>query len=66
MVRYELLIPSLSKDEYQEKDAELKPLKDFLQEWFIPVEVWCQIDIKEHDVQQQTNTRLILGYNTEL
>ena len=66
MVRYEMLIPGLSQDEYLEKNAELKPLKDFIQEWFIPVEVWCQIDIKEHNVHQQTNTRIILGYNTEL
>jgi len=66
MVKYEILIPGLSQAEYLERSAALKPLKEFIQEWFIPVEVWCQIDIKEHNVQQQTNTRMILGYNTEL
>ena len=66
MVRYELIIPGLSPEQYQEKTAELKPLQDFIKEWFIPLEVWCQIDIKEHNVQQQTNTKLLLGYNTEI
>ena len=66
MVRYELLIPGLMPEEYRERMAELQPLQDFICEWFIPAEVMCQIDIREHHVQQQTNTRLTLGYNTEL
>jgi hypothetical protein len=66
MVRYELLIPGLMPEEYCEQMAELQPLQDFICEWFIPAEVMCQIDIREHHVQQQTNTRLTLGYNTEL
>lgn len=66
MVRYELIIPGLSPEAFREKNAELKPLQDFICEWFIPLEVWCQIDIREYHVQQQTNTRLTLGYNTEL
>lgn len=66
MVRYELTIPGLSPEAFREKSAELKPLQDFICEWFIPLEVWCQIDIREYHVQQQTNTRLTLGYNTEL
>ena len=65
-VRYELLIPNMSPEEYRTKTAELQPLRDFICEWFMPVEVWCQIDIKEHHVELQTNTRLTLGYNTEL
>ena len=66
MVKYELLMPGLTPDEYRTKTAELQPLRDFICEWFMPIEVWCQIDIKEHQVEQQTNTRLTLGYNTEL
>ena len=66
MVRFELLISGLSPEKYRELTEEIKPLKEFIEEWFIPVEVWCRIDIKEHRVQQQTNTRLALGYNTEL
>lgn len=66
IMRYELMIPGLSPEEFREKLAALQPLRDFICEWFIPVDVWCQIDIKEHNVPQQTNTRLTLGYNTEL
>lgn len=65
-VRFELLIPDLTPEEYREKDAELEPLRQFICEWFIPVEVKCEIVMKEHGSQQQTNTRLTLGYNTEL
>ena len=66
MVRYEIIIPGLSPEEYLDMTAELKPLKEFIEEWFIPVEVWCKIDIKEHNFHQQANTRLTLGYNTEI
>lgn len=66
MVRYELVIPGLTPEEYREKDNDIEPLREFLCEWLIPVEVWCRIVIKEFDVPQQTNTRLTLGYNTEV
>ena len=66
MVRYELIIPGLTPEEFKEKDKDLEPLREFLREWLIPVEVWCQVVIKEYDVPQQTNTRLTLGYNTEV
>ena len=66
MVRYDLVIPGLTPEQYQEKDKEIQPLRDFLCEWMIPFEVWCEIVIKEYDVPQQTDTRLTLGYNTEV
>lgn len=67
MIRYELLIPGLSAEEYRQMDADLEPLREFLQEWFFPAEVWYQIEIKEKLQEPgMTNTRLILGYNTEL
>lgn len=66
MVRYELVIPGLTPEEFQEKDKDVEPLREFLCEWMIPLEVWCQIVIKEYDVPPQTNTRLTLGYNTEV
>lgn len=66
LVRYELIISGLTAEEFREKDKEIEPLREFLREWMIPVEVWCQIVIKEYDIPQQTNTRLTLGYNTEV
>ena len=65
-VRFELQISGLSPEEYREKTKALEPLREFICEWFIPVEVKCEIVIKEHKSEQQTNTRLTLGYNTEL
>ena len=66
MIRYELEIPGLEAEEYRGMTEALAPLREFLCEWFVPVEVWCEIAIREHGVHQQTNTRLTLGYNTEL
>ena len=67
MIRYELQIPGLSAEEYRKMDTDLEPLREFLQEWFLHVEVWCKIDIKEKLQEPgMTNTRLILDYNTEL
>ena len=66
MVRYDLVIPGLTPEEFQTKDKEIQPLREFLCEWLVPLEVWCQIVIKEYDVPPQTNTRLTLGYNTEV
>ena len=66
MIRYELDIPGLSPEGYLKKDKEIDPLREFLTEWLIPVEVWCQVVIKEYHVPQQANTRLTLGYNTEV
>ena len=66
MIRYELLIPGLSPEEYREKAALLSPLCEFISEWFIPMEVICKIQIKEHQVMQHADTKFTLGYNTEL
>ena len=63
-VRYDLLIPGLSPEEYRERDSELEPLREFLCEWFIPFEVWCEIRIK--GIPRQAGTRPTLDYNTEV
>ena len=65
-IRYELLIPGLSPEEFRSLNTALQPLREFICEWFIPFEVKCDILIKEHHSEQQVNTRLTLGYNMEL
>lgn len=65
-VRFELLISDLSPEEYRRMSASLEPLRQFVCEWFMPVEVYTEIVIKEHHSEQQVNTRLTLDYNTEL
>ncbi len=65
-VRYSLLIPDLSPEQYREMTADMQPLCDFIQEWLIPFEVVCEIRIKEHRNRKDENVRLTLDYNTEL
>ena len=65
-VRYELIVPGLDVDDYRKLSEQIAPLREFVSEWFIPAEVVCEIVIKEHQLPQQTNTRLTLNYNTEL
>ncbi len=65
-IKYELLIPELSADEYQERNESLLPLTCFIKEWFIPFDVHCDMVIKEHLPDQHIGERLILNYNTDL
>ena len=64
-VRYDLLIPGLSPETYQEKMEELAPLVDFIKEWLIPFDVWCEVKIKEHHPIPD-KARVTLDYNTEV
>ncbi|MCR4766200.1 MAG: hypothetical protein K5856_08535 [Bacteroidaceae bacterium] len=65
MVRYNLLIPGLTAEEYKQRNEAMEPLRKFIKEWFMPVEVECQMLLKEYGVPQQTDMRLVLDYNTE-
>ena len=65
MVRYDLVLPGLSAEEYKKKNEALESLREFIIEWFIPMEVECGILVKEFGVPQQTDSRLVLEYNTE-
>jgi len=65
-VRYELLISGLSSEEYRQLDETMQPLREFIIEWLIPFDVKCEMVIKEHKSPQRTNTRITLGYNSEL
>ena len=65
-VRYDLLIEGLEPEAFRELYGHLQSLKTFLSDWFMPVEVVCQINIKEYNQPQQVNTRLVLDYNSEV
>ena len=65
-VRYDLLIPNLSAEEFKQRDAELQPLRDFITEWLIPFDVKCDIVVKWHNLPPLTNQNLVLDYNSEL
>lgn len=68
MVRYELIIEGLEPEQYRAMTEELKPLREFIAEWLMPVEVWCDILIKEHGSGRLSvsEKRATLGYNTEV
>ena len=66
VMRYELLLPGLSAQEFQTCLQALKPLEDFLGEWFVPAEVRLELVIRQHGMPAQVNSGLTLDYNTEL
>lgn len=65
-LRYELLIPGLDTSAYRTMYQDIRPLVDFLSEWFVPVEMVFDIVIKQHQVRPFASQRLVLDYNTEL
>lgn len=65
-VRFDLLIPGLTPEDYRERTKAMEPLVCFVKEWFIPFDVWCDVKIKEHHPIQGTHRRVTLDYNTEV
>ena len=65
-VRFDLLIPGLTPEEYRERMEALEPLARFVREWFVPFDVRCEVKIKEHHPVQGTHGRVTLDYNTEV
>lgn len=65
MVRYNVIIPDLTAEGYVEMDKSLEPLRNFIAEWLMPMEVMCRILIKEYGHPQHLDKRLVLDYNTE-
>ncbi len=66
VVRYELLIPDLSPEEFRTLQADILPLRDFLAEWYFPADVRLELLVKHHKADAGLNGELILDYNTEL
>ena len=64
-VEYQLLLPDLTAEEYCKLKADIEPLRQFIAEWMMPAEVWCEITIKHHHQTQTVGKNLILDYNTE-
>ena len=65
-IRYELLIPDLSPEQYGKLHSDILPLRDFLAEWFMPMEVRLEIAVKHHQAAVGINGEMTLDYNTEL
>lgn len=66
LVSYQIIIPHLENEEFNLLKKELDPLCDFIEEWLIPFDTRCIIEIKYHDQALSLGNNLTLGYNTEL
>lgn len=64
MVRYELLMPNLSTEEYNRLTEEIRPLCRFLEEWLVPMEAKCFVQIKWKEADLSAAS--VLDYNTRL
>lgn len=64
-VKYHLLVHDLTAREYQKLTTEISPLCQFINEWFIPFEMKCDILIKDYQ-PSVLNEQLTLNYNTIL
>jgi len=62
MVRYELIMPDLSTEEYNRLMDDVRPLCDFVSEWLIPMETKCFIEIKWKNAGLAATP--VLDYNT--
>ena len=65
-VRYELLKPGLAAAEVQALYRDLQPLTDFLQEWFMPVELRLELVVRQRPAMSGQVGDMTLDYNTEL
>ena len=62
--RYEMIMPDLSAEEYNCLMDDVRPLNEFVCEWFMPMEAKCFIDIKWKDIDLPQTP--VLNYNTHL
>jgi hypothetical protein len=61
-IRYELLIPDLTSAQCQDLYRDIQPLRDFLGEWFVPMDVRLNLLIRHP--RPVTGQQPILDYNT--
>ena len=63
-VRYEIIMPELTTEQYNSLMDDVRPLNEFVCEWFMPMEAKCFIDIKWKDIDLPQTP--VLNYNTHL
>ena len=65
-ITYELIIEELTPESYEQTAKDLEELRHFMQEWFIPFDVNCVMNIKWHNQSMNESKHWMLDYNTEL
>lgn len=63
-IRYELIMPDLSTEEYNRLMDDIRPLNAFISEWFMPMEAICVLLPKWKDADLSATP--VLDYNTRL
>ena len=62
---YELLVPDLTNEEYNQMMQEIDPLCVFLKDWFLPFEAHCSFEVKWL-IEQHNINDITLNYNSKL
>ena len=65
-LRMRIVRPDLTAQQYRQQMAELRPLQDFLQEWFMPAEVMLTLELWHPNVSQEIGMHLTANYNMTL
>ena len=65
MVLYRAWIPGLKAEDYKALKEDLAAMKDFICEWFIPFDTYCEIEVKSEELAT-LDYQLTLDYNTRL
>lgn len=65
-VEYQLIVPRLTAEAYDELTWTIEPFREFICEWFIPFDTHCTIAVKYHDQPFVLGDSLVLDYNTEI
>ena len=65
-VRYELLVPDLPAATCRQLYESLDPLKNFLAEWFLPLECHLELALRQPETAEPVSGGAVLDYNIEL
>lgn len=64
-ITFQLIVPDLTTEAYNQLKLTIDPFADFIREWFIPFDTHCAIVIKHHNHPFVLGDALTLDYNTE-
>ena len=64
-ITFQLIVPDLTTEAYNQLKLDVDPFADFIREWFIPFDTHCTIAIKDHEHPFVLGDTLTLDYNTE-
>lgn len=67
MAIYTIRVSHLSAEEFSKMEESIKPLTEFIREWFLPFDLFFKIQIREEGgIRNSSGKAAILNYNSEL